>query len=628
MKLIAAKIKNFRAYREETKIEIDNLTALIGKNDIGKSSVLEALEIFFNNKSPKLENIDLNVFAANDGESEVEISCIFSEFTGQIIIDSSNPTTLEKEHLLNTEGYLEIKKKFNCGTSTAPKEKVFVVAHHPTNEFGNDLLLLKQADLKKRATTLQVQSEYNSTLNSEIRNAIWGHLAPLSKSTVEIQVDKEDMKRLWENLEPLLPQYALFRSDRESNDGDKEVTDPMKLAVDTALRQMQSELDVIQEKVREKAIEVANNTLEKLSEMNPDIANHLIPDFKSDPKWSGIFNLTLSSDNNIPVNKRGSGVRRLIILNFFRAEAERKRKESNSQSIIYAFEEPENSQHPDHQRMLINAFIELSENENTQVLITTHNSALAGLIPENSLRLIKKDIHTSGVIISDHTVGDDIINEIAITLGMLPNPLLPKIIVCVEGPNDVIFIKTLNKIVRKKNTDIIDLDDPKVAFVIPLGGGTLKQWVDNNYLKQLGLPEFHLYDRDDENPPKYQAARDDIRRRWGADGSWAELTNKREIENYIHPSCINSFFSLSLSFNPMDDIPALIAKERHNNADTNNNWDELKDEKRKKKEGNVKRNLVYDVLPQMTYELLLEIDPDKEVESWFVKIGETISLRA
>ena len=47
MKLLQIKIKNFRCYRSETLINLNDLTAFIGKNDSGKSTILEALEIFF-----------------------------------------------------------------------------------------------------------------------------------------------------------------------------------------------------------------------------------------------------------------------------------------------------------------------------------------------------------------------------------------------------------------------------------------------------------------------------------------------------------------------------------------------------------------------------------------------------
>ena len=55
MKITKIKIKNFRSYKDEVEIELGDLTAFVGKNDIGKSTVLEALDIFFNeNKIPRL----------------------------------------------------------------------------------------------------------------------------------------------------------------------------------------------------------------------------------------------------------------------------------------------------------------------------------------------------------------------------------------------------------------------------------------------------------------------------------------------------------------------------------------------------------------------------------------------
>ncbi|MEI7510092.1 MAG: AAA family ATPase, partial [Flavobacterium sp.] len=48
MRIKTIKIKNFRSYKDEVEIEFGDLTAFVGKNDIGKSTVLEALDIFFN----------------------------------------------------------------------------------------------------------------------------------------------------------------------------------------------------------------------------------------------------------------------------------------------------------------------------------------------------------------------------------------------------------------------------------------------------------------------------------------------------------------------------------------------------------------------------------------------------
>jgi hypothetical protein len=49
------------------------------------------------------------------------------------------------------------------------------------------------------------------------------------------------------------------------------VTDPMKIAVQQALSELTAELEYIKEQVRNKAIHLANRTLEKLREMSPEL---------------------------------------------------------------------------------------------------------------------------------------------------------------------------------------------------------------------------------------------------------------------------------------------------------------------------------------------------------------------
>lgn len=48
MRLKSFSLKNFRGYRNEVRINMSDLTVFVGRNDIGKSTILEALDIFFN----------------------------------------------------------------------------------------------------------------------------------------------------------------------------------------------------------------------------------------------------------------------------------------------------------------------------------------------------------------------------------------------------------------------------------------------------------------------------------------------------------------------------------------------------------------------------------------------------
>jgi len=79
------------------------------------------------------------------------------------------------------------------------------------------------------------------------------------------------------------------------------------------------------------------------------------------------------------------------LLNFFRAEAERRKNEENTPDIIYAIEEPETSQHPNHQKKLIEAFIALSQADHTQVILTTHSPSIGKMLQFEHLKLVTRE---------------------------------------------------------------------------------------------------------------------------------------------------------------------------------------------------------------------------------------------
>ena len=159
----------------------------------------------------------------------------------------------------------------------------------------------------------------------------------------------------WEQLKKELPIFSLFKSDRPSTDQDEEAQDPMKAAVKEAIRAKEEELNRIEEYVRNEVKAIAENTVKKIREMDPSLASQLSPRF-TPPSWANVFKISLTGEDEIPINKRGSGVRRLILLNFFRAKAERQAIDREVNDIIYAVEEPETCQHPNSQRMLLQFF--------------------------------------------------------------------------------------------------------------------------------------------------------------------------------------------------------------------------------------------------------------------------------
>lgn len=552
MNLEYLKLKNFRGYTEETTIPFSNLTAFIGKNDAGKSTILEALEIFFNNTNVVCEKDDLSINAVG---TNIEISCIFKDLPDEIIIDAAAPTSLAGEHLLNLDGKLEIKKIFSA-TAAKPKDKIYIVCNHPSAVSASDLLDLKRAELRARADELDVaQGAYNRNVNSSIRQAIWNHIGSLELTTTELLIDKEDSKKVYETLKGYLPVYALFQSDRQSKDEDKEVSDPMKVAVQQALQELEAELDHIKTQVRNKAIETANRTLAKLKEMAPDLADELIPEFKTDPKFDSQFKLTIKSEDDIPINKRGSGVRRLILLNFFRAEAEKRRLGNVNNRIIYAFEEPETSQHPDHQEMLIKAFIELSNAPNTQIILTTHTPALAGLLPLPSLRFVSNENGVRAI----ESGSNEVFDKIADTLGLLPDPISKsaRALLLVEGKGDVTFVNHTAQMLKDAGHLSHTFEDKHIA-IVPIGGcGNLKHWKTLKLAEQFNIPWCILLDSD--KGTSEEAINTTAVQELRADGIKAYVTRKREPENYIHLSVLNLGAGHPLTYTETCDAKHLIS---------------------------------------------------------------------
>jgi len=608
MNLKSLTINNFRAYQFETRIEFDQLTTIIGKNDIGKSTILEALEIFFNNVAVKIEHLDANVFSTN---KNVEITCEFTDFPTEISIDSSSPTNLKDEFLLSKEGTLVIKKIFDCNKK-APSVDIFIVANHPTVTDCNNLLELKEKELQSIIKTKSLDSKLKG--NPTMRKAIWDSVTDLEFKTVDIAVSKpkEDAKRIWEQVDSYLPIFALFQSDRSSSDTDNEVQNPMKAAIAIAISEVQQEINDIQNKVREKAEEIANNTHKALQEIDKNLASKLEPKFNppTPAKWNGLFSIQLDTDDGIPLNKRGSGVRRMILVSFFKAEAERKLKFSSKQNIIYAIEEPETAQHPNNQRILIESFKSLTNDSDCQIILTTHSPGLASELPIDSLRFIYKDDNGKLNI----EFGDDVFPKIAETLGVTPDSRV-KVLFCVEGPTDVTALSFLSKALKTKYPELPDLsDDERIAFIL-MGGSTLKHWVNHNYLKELGKPEFHLYDNDVAG---YQNSIDEVNAR--EDNSYGQLTQKLEIESYLHSDAIKNGFDIEIEIpdklngenkaTPRIFAEAYSVKLRYANP--------INDTKAKK-------FLAERAFPNMTAEMIEERDAAGEVKGWFEKLNELMN---
>ena len=394
MKLVSMTIENFRRYKKKVEIQFNNLTAFVGINDIGKSTILEALDLFFNDGDGviKKDNLDINIDNLSLGNNEIVISACFNDIPEKILIDTNVETTLEQEYMLNSKGELEIVRKWKGKN----KSSIYIKANHPTNTNCTNLLSNKKQDLQKIIDKYNIPCT-NKNVNSVMRIAIWHHFnQELDLQEIELDISKEDGKKIWDKLSNYLPIYSLFQSDRKNSDSDSEIQDPLKEAVKEFFKNDDIEimLSQITNQVVDRLKGVSDRTLEKLREMDEDIARSLDPKIPSasELKWADVFkSLSITGDGNIPINKRGSGVKRLILLNFFRAQAEEKAANTNHVAVIYAIEEPETSQHSNNQIKIIHSLKEIAKSDNCQVIITTHSPNIVKELSFDDIWIVKKE---------------------------------------------------------------------------------------------------------------------------------------------------------------------------------------------------------------------------------------------
>lgn len=382
MKLVAIRIKNFRGYKNSGWIRIGDLTGFVGKNDSGKSTILEALNLFFDNNR-RLEVKDLR--RGLQPSSKVEIACAFSDLPAKVVLDDAIETTLRDEYLLNETNELVLSKKYlkdQCG-------EVFVFAKHPVNAGCSDLLMSKDTQLRATIDKKSIPC-VNKSSNVEMRKAIRKFYSQSLKfEEKEIQLRPEMADRLLK----YLPRYFLFKADRENTEDDILVRKPINDEILELINNhgLDEHFESVAKNIRSTLDNLLVRTLEKMTEIGIPLTASLKPLCPEIPKsrWANVFrDISLVGDDDIPIEKRGSGIRRLVLLSFLRATKELDVGESSG--LIYAIEEPETAQHCDNQKKLICSLRKISAMDGFQVIVTTHSATIAKEIGLDSIRIVEK----------------------------------------------------------------------------------------------------------------------------------------------------------------------------------------------------------------------------------------------
>jgi hypothetical protein len=202
----------------------------------------------------------------------------------------------------------------------------------------------------------------------------------------------------------------------------------------------------------------------------------------------------------------------------------------------------------------------------------------------------------------------------------MPKAASVRALIVVEGRNDIEFLRRVSRLLHRHDRMLPDLDAMEqrgTLIFLPLGGGGITAAAQR--LAPLGLPEWHLYDR--ELPPETETRRAAVEEINQRHGCCAALTRKRALENYLHPQAIEQAGGGRVEFGDFDSPPDLLARANYQQFGPSLSWDRLPYRARKRLANRAKRWLNRSVVDCMTPELLGQRDRAGEVLSWLHTIG-------
>ena len=284
----------------------------------------------------------------------------------------------------------------------------------------------------------------------------------------------------------------------------------------------------------------------------------------ADIKWE----IHLVNENGrIPLSSSGSGLRTilLVLIKLFL-------ESSKSQRNIFIFEELENNIHPTIQRNLFNYLYDWANEKNDIFFITTHSNIpinMFGNMPSISITHLKKDKNTNELITENafsFSSNCDILNDLGIKASDI---LQSNAIIWVEGPSDRIYI---NKWIELASDGILR---ENTHYQILFYGGRLLSHLtgetkcnEPSELINLFLANRNsilVMDSDKKQPNgRINETKQRIIKEFTDSGSIAWITKGREIENYLSQSVINKAYNINKQIEPYEYIGDFLNAYRKN----------------------------------------------------------------
>lgn len=556
MKLKTIKLENFHGVAGIAEINIRDFTVLVGRNDVGKSTLLKALDLFLNGRTPSADSKN-----ALSQESTVAIDLAFSPPSTQIVIDEAISTSFNAEELLDEDGLLRVRREWDI-TATKPSPKTYI----RRKTFGNeDFLLVTEKDLIKKCGQLGIETKKGNGEdfnNVEKRQKL---RAALSSSGVATSYEwlplpttgTSRVKLIHDSIKALLPPFQYFRADASLDESDTAIQKYFRSITNRALTKkgMAETEDLIRGALQD-VLESITAKINQVVSQKDGIEPHIEFD------WAKAVTTSFRTTGNkadIPLAQRGDGFRRIAMMAYFEHLAEQDAGED--QQIIFGFEEPETFLHPTAQEQLFEKLESLCESGH-QVLLTSHSPIIVARTKSESLiHVSKQDESTSydSYVADLRTIADDIgirVDNQFVSLFDKANVLL-----LVEGIDDAVALEHTAHLYKSAGQIPSTFAELSIA-ILPIGGcGSIQHWVQLDLLKKLTKPFFIFLDSDKDSIAATSPNVTALTELGFILGKNCSVTRKRSLENYMLPVALNRLVpGAQINFTDFDHVKNLCKK--------------------------------------------------------------------
>ena len=482
MKLTKVIINNFRSFGESQIIELNNQTVLIGNNSSGKTTVLQALSKLFSDKQND-RIIKKSDFHLTKGSRP-------GENTRNLFIE----TIFEFDEL---DGTL-------CGPAIPSFFEHFTVSQDDAKPFLRIRLESSWEDDGTVEGSVDTQFYYISSDEDTIRDED-KHRAPrkdLDKIRVlYVPASRTPEKELGNASGSMLSR--LVNSINWTEDEIKQITNKIDelnntfLSDSGALTQINNEIqkswELYHEDNRFSQAELIINSSEMAAALR-QIALKFSP---------------TTTEEAFTVSDLGDGLRSIFYFSLvdsildIELEITKDREENPDNPrfklippilTILAIEEPENHIAPHHIGKLVKRFKQLSNNDNSQVILTSHSPAIVKRIDTEDLRYLRIENNDSVLqtIVSDIQLPRSIDESYKYIKGAIqayPELYFAKLVVLGEGDSEELLLPKFFDLLGK------EIDSSQISTV-PLGGRHVNYFW--KLLNSLKIPYITLLDFDNE----------------------------------------------------------------------------------------------------------------------------------